>query len=78
MDIVLLFRKFQNYKFSQHLSATTIVQQTQSYLSIISKYEAGSPNLSETRCSDKSGSSYTKKSKTSFIDKSKTSYLNEG
>ena len=42
-----------------------------------SKYEAGSPNKSETRCSDKSGSSYTNKNETSCMDKSKTSYSNE-
>ena len=33
-----------------------------------SKYEAGSPNKSETRCSDKSGSSYTNKSETNCMD----------
>ena len=44
LDIIVFLRKFQSFKCSQYLSATTIVQQTKSYLSIKSKYEAGSPN----------------------------------
>ena len=45
LDIIVFLRKFQSFKCSQYLSATTIiVQQTQSYLSIKSKYEAGFPN----------------------------------
>ena len=34
LDIVVFFRKVQNCKCSQHLSATTIVQQTQNNLSV--------------------------------------------
>ena len=55
--------------FSTFISPTNA--ELSEYQRFESKYEACSPNKSETRCSDKSGSSYTNKSETSCMDKNK-------